>query len=370
MAGKLLAIEDVFSQEPFVDVQPLYTLLNRCAVNYKTFCLLSAAVEAGLFDHLEAPRRVDELSREMGLNPRITRIVCKCLKKLGFLAEVNDAYQNAEISNLYLRTGSLITQENVLKTLRGTLRLWEKLPEVLQGGPVKIREEDFFGEDHIHAIAAEHLTGELPKTVRIVAELPEFQKANKLLDLGSGHGLYAIAFSKLNPGLQVYIYDLPEVTQKTKVYLEKHGAKATVLAGNFFQDDPGSGYDLVFFAYNPGGKNPGLVPKIYACLNEGGLFVSKHCFYRKGEETKDILLDLEWNLTTFAGVKKGDRVYSFEGDLSFEDYLELLSGYFTIEKVIETAEFAGPSLGKIGDALDSKIIIARKKANPLASAGG
>ncbi|MCL6446603.1 MAG: methyltransferase [Armatimonadetes bacterium] len=351
----------MFGQEPFVDVQPLYSLLNNCAVNYKVFCLLSAAVETGLFDHLEAPRPTVELSRELGLNPRIARIVCKCLEKLGFLVEVNGAYQNAEISNLYLRTGSPLAQENVLKTLRGTFRLWEKLPEVLKGGPVKIREEEFFGEDHIHAIAAEHLTGELPKTVRIVAGLPEFQKARKLLDLGSGHGLYAIAFSKLNPGLRVFVYDLPGVTQKTRAYIEKHGAKVTVMAGNFFQDDLGSGYDLVFFAYNPGGKNPGLVPKIHASLNEGGLFVSKHCFYRKGEETKDIFLDLEWNLTTFAGVKKGDRVYSFEGDLSFEDYLELLSGYFSIEKVIETAAFAGPSLGKIGDALDSKIIIAKKR---------
>jgi hypothetical protein len=367
MAGK--PFEDVFGQEPPVDVQPLYSLLNNCAVNYKVFCLLAAAVEAGLFAHLEAPRRVDELSRELGLNPRITRIVCKCLEKLGFLGEVNGAYQNAEISNLYLRTGSPLTQENILRTLRGTFRLWEKLPEVLKGGPVKIREEEFFGEDHIHAIAAEHLTGELPKTVRIVVELPEFQKASKLLDLGGGHGLYAIAFSRLNPALQVYVYDLPEVTQKTRAYIEKHGAKVTVLAGNFFRDDLGSGYDLVFFAYNPGGKNPGLVPKIHASLNEGGLFVSKHCFYRKGEETKDIFLDLEWNLTAFAGVKKGDRVYSFEGDLSFEDYLELLSGYFSVEKVIEATAFAGYPLGKIGDALDSKIIIAKKETNPVAAGG-
>ncbi|KUK41703.1 MAG: O-methyltransferase family 2, partial [Clostridia bacterium 62_21] len=128
MVGKHLAIEDMFGQEPFVDVQPLYSLLNNCAVNYKVFCLLSAAVEIGLFDHLEAPRRVDELSRELGLNLRITRIVCKCLEKLGFLVEVNGAYQNAEIGNLYLRTGSPLAQENVLKTLRGTFRLWEKLP--------------------------------------------------------------------------------------------------------------------------------------------------------------------------------------------------------------------------------------------------
>lgn len=75
-----------------------------------------------------------------------------------------------------MRTGSPLAQENVLKTLRGTFWLWEKLPKVLKGGPVKAREEDFFGEDHIHALAAEALAGELQKTVRIVAGLPEFQR--------------------------------------------------------------------------------------------------------------------------------------------------------------------------------------------------
>ncbi|WP_276308337.1 hypothetical protein [Ammonifex thiophilus] len=40
---------------------------------------------------------------------------------------------------------------------------------------------------------------------------------------------------------------------------------------------------------------------------------------------------------------------------------EELEEFFAVEKIMEAEAFAGPPLGKIGDALDSKIIVARKK---------
>lgn len=359
MAG--LSGDDSFTQEPPVAVEPLYSFLYNCVTGYKAFCALKAALEIGLFDHLETSLSAEELSRRLGLDLGIIRNLCKLLETLGFLRERNALYQNSEVTSFYLRSCSAIPHESVFKTLLNTFRLWERLPEILRSGPVSIQEETFFGEDHIHALAAEALCGELQRTIRIVAELPEFWQATKLLDLGGGHGMYAIAFAKLNPKLQVYVYDLPGVVEKTKAYIEKHKAKVSVVAGNFFSDDLGKGYDLVFFAYNPGGKNPALVPKIHASLNQNGLFVSKHCFYAKNEGSRNAVLDLEWSLTAFVGIKKANRVYSFADDLSFEDYLVLLSEYFSIEKIVEADAFAGHPLGKIGDALDSKIVIAKKK---------
>jgi spermidine synthase len=37
----------------------------------------------------------------------------------------------------------------------------------------------------------------------------------------------------------------------------------------------------VIFSYNPGGKNERILEKIHRCLKPGGLFVTKHAFYRK-----------------------------------------------------------------------------------------
>jgi len=310
---------------------------------------------------LETPRTAEELAREQQLHPVITANLCRLLAQLGLLEEQRGSYRNAPISSLYLRSDAPLNQASVLLTLLGTFALWDRLPEMARQGPLPVTEEVFFGEDHIHALAAEALCGELQRTVRVVAELPEFWRAGKLLDLGGGHGVYAVAFAKLNPELQVFVYDLPAVLEKTARYAAKYGVNLNLIGGDLWQDGLGEGYDLVFFAYNPGGKNPALIPKIHACLRPGGIFVSKHCFYTWGEGSKSALLDLEWSLTSFARVTKAGRVYGFADDLSYEDYLVCLSQYFAVEKTVEAPFFAGPSLGKIGDALDSRMIVARKK---------
>ena len=95
-------------------------------------------------------------------------------------------------------------------------------------------------------------------------------------------------------------------------------------------------------------------------MNDEGLFINKHAFYHKEECSKDPLLDIEWNLLAFSGVKKGKKIYSFKGDLTFEDYIKLLRKHFSIIKIIDTPHFAGYPLSKLGDTLDSKIIVAKK----------
>lgn len=354
---------DILLEEPRVGAEPLYELLGTCSKHYKIFCILHTAVSVRLFDHLDSLKSADELSEELGIDPELTHILCEVLVTLGLLEKQNRFYRNTEISGIYLKTDSVYSQYEVLRNLQGGFRLWENLTDVLKNGPIRVHEQAFFQDNLIHALAAEVLSGELQRTVRIIAELPEFQKAKSLLDLGGGHGLYAIAFTRMNPNLKAYIFDLPGVIKDTETYIKRFAAdRVEVIAGNLFTDDLGNGYDIIFFSYNPGGKNPDLVPKIHAALNDGGLFISKHAFYRKGEGSKDLLLDVEWNLSAFEGVKKGSKIYSFAGDLSYEDYLELLERYFSVKRIVEANEFGCTHLSKFGDTLDSKIIIAKKKS--------
>ncbi len=130
----------------------------------------------------------------------------------------------------------------------------------------------FFAEIVIHSLAQNALLGELQRTVKIVSEFEEFKNAKKLLDLGGGHGLYAMAFTALNEKLKAYVFDLPHVVEKTKEYIRKFSAdRVDVIAGDFFVDSIVSKYDVVFSSYNPGGKKAELIPKIYASLNKNGL---------------------------------------------------------------------------------------------------
>ncbi|UNC93048.1 acetylserotonin O-methyltransferase [Candidatus Contubernalis alkaliaceticus] len=350
-----------FCEEPYINAEPLYEILENYSSSFKKYHILLTAINIGMFKILIHPTTLTDLTQQLKIDFNFVFKICQGLKMLGLVVEDNGIYQNTEVSNLYLLSDSPFYQGSVFENIQNGLVLWQNLTNTLKNGSVKMREEVFFADNLIHSLAEEALCGEMQRTVSIVTELPQFKKANKLLDLGGGHGLYAIAFSKLNSNLQAYIYDFPNVIEDTKKYIEKYNAnRVEVIPGNFFKDSIGNDYDIIFLASNPGGKNSKLVLKIFESLKAGGIFVNKHSFYSKKEESKNILLDIEWNLTAFEGISKGNKVYSFEGDLSYEEYMELLKEHFVVEKVIDAPAFAGYPLSKIGDTLDSKIIIAVK----------
>jgi hypothetical protein len=354
--------EELLLGEPPVSAEPLYDILYDSSRGYKIFCVICSATKIGLFDELVTPRRADEICASLGTNATITKGVCEVLADIGIIEREDGFYQNTEMANLYLRADSPLDQSQPLQNLVDGFQLWEKLDHLIEKGPVRADEEQIFGNNLVGSLASEALCRELQRTINIISDIPEFGKARRLLDLGGGHGLYAIAATFLNPDLRAYVYDLPEVVEYAKTYIKRFDAgRVETVTGNLFEDDIGGGYDVVLLFYNPGGKNPWLVPKIHSSLNDGGLFISKHAFYDQGDRSKSSLLDLEWNLTAFQGVKKKENIYSFEGDLFFEDYVELLERHFSITKIVDGQQFAGYPLSKFGDTLDSKIIVAKKK---------
>lgn len=160
--------------------------------------------------------------------------------------------------------------------------------------------------------------------------------------------MYAIAFAALNPKLQAYVFDLPYVVEKTKEYIDKFGIeRVKVLAGNFFTDDIGRGYDILFSSYNPGRKNPNLIPKIYTSLKRGGIYVNKQIFR---DDREISLVDLSWNLWSFEGIEKGDRAYTFKNDLGFKEYV----------KKLEETGFEVVKVLNMDDEIGTKLIIAKK----------
>ncbi len=333
---------------PDVDVRFFKELVNSSLNGVRTWFVLKSAVELGIFDLLKVPMSVEEISERLNCDKRLIKLFCKVLCGLKLLVEKDGRFVNTELSNALLTKDSFYSQKVFLSNAERAIELWGKLTEILRNGPIKRDPSEFFAERAIHSLAQYSLLGELQETVKIVSELPEFKRAKRLLDLGGGHGLYAIAFTKLNPNLEAIVFDLPEVVEKTKEYIRKFGAsRVKVMAGNFFKDDIGRGYDIVFSSYNPGGKKAELIPKIYSSLNEGGVYVNRQIF-RDGKEIS--LIDLEWNLWSFEGVEKDDRAYRFKNDLSLDEYVsELEKVGFEIVEVITLDEEMG-----------SKMIIAKK----------
>lgn len=124
------------------------------------------------------------------------------------------------------------------------------------------------------------MRGGLHSTLEIVSSLPEFVKATKLLDLGGGHGLYAIAFCQANPKLESVIFDLSAVIEVAREFIARYEMQDCVhtLAGDFSKDSWGNSYDIIFASdalYKPRDLLLPILGKIKDTLNEGGLFITK-----------------------------------------------------------------------------------------------
>lgn len=350
------------AQLPHMPAESLYESWEQVVRGYKQFCAMAAAVRLKIFDHLVELRQPMDLAVQLNADPKMITDLCDLLADMELLVRYEDGFLVSALSRTYLCRDSAWFQEEVIKNIFSGFGLWQQLDRICIEGPVQVDEADFFENNLIDSLASEILTGELQQTVAAVTRQPEFAAAHRMLDLGGGHGLYAMALTDQKQNLEAIVYDFNPVEKDFKRYKERFMANGVrFVAGNLFADDLGNGFDLVLFSYNPGGKNERILEKIHQCLNPGGLFVTKHALYREAETAKSTLLDIEWQLTDFRGVAKGRNVYAFEQDLSEEAYMKRLHQDFEILETIDAKEFATPPLAKFGDRLDSKIIISRKR---------
>jgi cyclopropane fatty-acyl-phospholipid synthase-like methyltransferase len=72
----------------------------------------------------------------------------------------------------------------------------------------------------------------------------------RLLDLGGGPGTAALTFVRRNPELTAVVFDLPGpiAIAREQIALAGLEDRVTTLAGDFFADDLGSGYDVIYLS--------------------------------------------------------------------------------------------------------------------------
>jgi len=342
-----MKVKNELMDTPTVGVDRFVKTMENSTRGLKEYRLIFTALELEVFEALKVPLQAGELAEKMGLDPVLVPHFCEALVSLGLLDRFEEVveeerkekegeekaekstflprYVNSELTATYLLKESQFSQQQYLSEMSRNAALWARLPELMKNGPVVVDKGPFFWEI-ISCMAENTRCGLLQETVRTVMENVDLGKVRKLLDMGGGHGLYSIAFAKMNEHLKAFVFDLPQVTIKTKQYIEKYGASnVDVIPGDFFKDELGTGYDLIFSSFNPGGKAPELIPKIASALNYGGVFVTLQV---PDENTKsDPLFSLDWNLWTFEDTKKGGTGYCFENSVPFNEYIGMLGDY-------------------------------------------
>ena len=283
--------------EPPVPPGLFFSLIDSGIHGLIEISVIRAGIEAGIFRVLEQSRSLPDLSRSLGIREELLAPFCTLLCSMGLLREEDGLYRNSGLASTYLFDGSPYSQISYLeKTSRMVEDIWEHLPGVLRQGPLSYEREEFFDALVLPSMAENALTGRLQRTVCAISALPGFSSFRRMIDLGGGHGLYAIALAKINPSLEAIVFDLPGVVPLADDYIRRYNAgKVRIVAGDFFMDDIGGGFDLVFSSSNPSGKSIELLDKICAALNPGGYFVNVQS---DDGGDRDPYSALEWQLWT------------------------------------------------------------------------
>jgi len=114
----------------------------------------------------------------------------------------------------------------------------------------------------------------------LCATLPQFQHARRLLDLGGGPGLVAIALAQAQPAFIGVVFEYPDTAAVAREHIANAGLSQRLQAvgGDLITDDFGADYDLVWCSsvlhFVP--DIPALLARLYQSLRPGGVLVCCH----------------------------------------------------------------------------------------------
>lgn len=104
----------------------------------------------------------------------------------------------------------------------------------------------------------------------------DFDRHEAVVDIGGGNGAFLAALAEAHPGLRLTLMDLPAVLPHARAALRERGLEERIglVGGNFHDDDPPTGHDLVTLVRiahdHDDGPTQRLFERVHATLPPGG----------------------------------------------------------------------------------------------------
>ena len=318
--------------------------------------ILQAFVALDLPRHLRArPAYPSELAAKLDAPERRISVLCQAAASLGLLTRLRDGrYALARLGAAINGVGGLrdmILHHDILYRDLGPAEGFfrgETDPDLARFWPY------VFGaaaaEDPATAERYSHLMSETQNLVsdEILSSL-SFGKAQHVMDIGGGTGVFLAACAKAHPDVQVTLFDLPQVAALAQDRFERAGiaARATIVSGSFRDDPLPIGPDLITLIrvlYDHEDETVlRLLKSVHAALPEGGKIVIAEPM--SGGQTPDRSADAYFALYCMAMGTGTVRSAAQIGELLSE------------------AGFAGVSPVKTGRPFVTRIVTAEKTVN-------
>jgi len=247
--------------------------IRELADGFKASRVLLTAFELGVFTALgESGATAAGVAGEIGADPRATERLLCALCALDLVEKRDETYRNTPAAQRHLVTGG----SDFLASLGHTGNLWEAwstLTACVREGH-RVRRLTGWTENFIEAMHS--------RARRVAPRLVdglEIQGARRMLDVGGGSGVFAMAFVQGDPERRATLLDLPEVIPIARRFIEAEGLAEQIacVAGDYNQADFGEGYDFVLLSailhINSADQNRALLCKTARALAPGGLVV-------------------------------------------------------------------------------------------------
>lgn len=205
--------------------------------DWRMTVLVDAAEEMGVLAALPATKK--ELCEDLGLDRHALGVMLDALGAFGVVERaVDDVY----------RPGPDALEPEAVAVLRHharALRRWSTtVDDCLRGADVGVNRGPMLTPERFIdalAVGARRLAPGIVNSC-----LARFPDARRVLDLGGGHGEYALEFARR--GLQVTMQDLPAMIEVLEARGHLGEAGVELFAGDFFEVLPDGPYDLVLCA--------------------------------------------------------------------------------------------------------------------------
>ncbi len=256
------------------------------------FQMLNAGRNLGLFSllHRHPGLTPAEIGEELGLAERPVQILLLGTTALGLTERQDDGYVNAGLLNGLFEDGTWDIVEDLIEYEERIVRPAEVdfTQSLRENTNVGLRRIKGTGTDLYHRLSADPDLEQLfYRCMRswsrlsnpVLVEKADLTGVRRVLDVGGGDGVNAIALAQANPGVEFTVLDLPGTVEIARRKIAEHGLsdRIAVRAADIFADTYPSGHDCVLFAnqlviWSPQ-ENLRLLRKAHAALPDGGRVV-------------------------------------------------------------------------------------------------
>ncbi|WP_095053855.1 methyltransferase [Pseudomonas sp. Irchel s3b2] len=251
---------------------------------------LRIALEWKLFNLLQVPTSALAIARQLQLDPANTGYWLEALWSMELLERDDHQpphYRNTAVASDYLRADAAdYCGDAWAFRLRGLRHFGSQLGEQVRTGqlsgqaPNLATTIDNWTMAARLQIAQEQRAVTVEVALRLMAQVPEFPAVRRMLDLGGGPGLVAIALARDNPMLTGEVFDFAQTVNVAADNIRRAGLeqRLDVRGGDLASDPIGEGYDLIWCSsvlhFVP--DMAAALAKIHAALRPGGVLVSAH----------------------------------------------------------------------------------------------